>query len=164
MADHLISVVHFGDETASIAGDLGADLQTCGLSARVVPAQPSRADPSSFALLVLISLPLHGFLTALGESLGTSTGEALQNVLTKTFARLRRADQPALRDGTTNDRTSDAAGQELVILRDAVHGIDVELHGDLPPEAFGQLQTLKLSRSAVLRYDCDANTWTITER
>jgi hypothetical protein len=164
MADHLISVVHFGDGAASTAEDLGADLRACGLSARVVPAQQSRADPSSFALLVLIALPLHGFLTALGESLGTSTGEALRNVLTKTFARLRRADQPALPDGTTGDRTSGAAGQGLVILRDAVHGIDVELHRDLPPEAFGQLQTLKLSQSAVLRYDRDAGTWTITER
>lgn len=137
----IVSIVHFDEPEA--AEVLAAGLGGLDAPAPVVEAQRSRSA-ADLAVLVLVALPIHGFLSKLGESLGESTGAGLAKLVNAAFARLRGG-----------------AGRHIV-LRDSVHGMDVELAADLPPTAFEQLGTLKTAEAVRLRYDLRAGAWVAT--
>ncbi|MBB4762579.1 hypothetical protein ACFQFC_00115 [Amorphoplanes digitatis] len=139
MAD-TVSVVHFGEPEA--AEVLAAGLGGPGASAPVVEAQRTRAVAADLALLVLLALPVHGFLKKLGEMLGETTGAGIAKLFNAAFARVRGG----------------GAGRSIV-LRDGVHGMDVELTADLPPAAYEQLGALMAAEAVTLRYDPGAGAW-----
>ncbi|WP_143194317.1 hypothetical protein [Micromonospora sp. CB01531] len=149
MSEQSVSVVHFGGSDDGDTAEAVAEmLRAHRFTTRVVKAQESRSDAGSLALIVLVAIPLHGFLSALGESLGGATGAALQTLFGRVFARLH--------DGRTEQRS--------IIIRDAARGIDAEIRAGLPGEAFEQLRALVIGDSVKLRYDSVAGAWAVVDK
>jgi hypothetical protein len=139
ISDGAVSVVHFGDLV--VADAMVAALRESGIPARSVPGQASRGDGASLALVVLLAIPVHAFLSALGESFGKSSADGLKALLAKVTRRNGQQDH------------------EVIVIRDAVAGMDLELRADLPPEAFATLAELLDGGHRTLRYDADARRW-----
>ncbi|RKR92258.1 hypothetical protein BDK92_6696 [Micromonospora pisi] len=144
MSNQSVSVVHFGiGDDGEVAEEVAEALRSHGFSARALKAQANRGDAGSFALIVLLAVPVHGFLSALGESLGAATGEALHALFGRILTRL---------GGGRSERP-------VIVIRDATRGIDAEISAGLPPEAFEKLRELATEDPVKLRYDPVAGAW-----
>ncbi|MFI6763279.1 hypothetical protein ACIBF5_29515 [Micromonospora sp. NPDC050417] len=149
MSDQSVSVVHFGvGDDGEAAEAVAETLRSHGFTARALKAQANRGDASNLALIVLLAVPVHSFLSALGESLGSATGEAMHALFGRILTRLGsgRSERP------------------VVVIRDATRGIDAEISAGLPPEAFEKLSELATEDSVKLRYDPVAGAWVAVGR
>jgi hypothetical protein len=104
--------------------------------ARVVPARRGVGDLS---WLVLVSLPLQAFLTAVGSKLTEDAHHGLRDLVGRLISRKRPA----------------AGAQRPMVLRDAATGLQIVLEPDLPDDGYRQLVGLDLSqfRLGPVRYD-----------
>ena len=110
--------------------------------ARVVPA---RRGLGELSWLVLVSLPLQAFLTAVGSRLAEDAYHGLRDLVTRLISR----DRPA------------AGGQRPMVLRDTATGLQVVLEPDLPDDGYRQLLGLDLSqfRLGPVHYDRSLGRW-----
>ncbi|GAA2041532.1 hypothetical protein GCM10009839_50000 [Catenulispora yoronensis] len=111
--------------------------------------------------LVLLALPLHGFLSGLGEE----AAKGFYARLCRTFGRghgKHRSGTPVNASNASNaELEADDAPDKSLTLQDSVSGLRIELEFALPDEAFDQLAVLDLGiyGSARLRYDREAGLW-----
>jgi hypothetical protein len=97
--------------------------------AKVVPA---RRGFGELPWLVLISLPLHAFLTSVGSKLAEAAYQGLKHAVGRLLGR---------------DRVLPAAEQPRpLVLQDTASGLQVILEVDLPDAAYQQLVTLDLAK------------------
>lgn len=138
-------------------GRIGADeeklivaaLTACGVAARV-KVIPPRRDAQTLAWLVLISLPLQGFLSAVGEQAAAAAWDRFTLTIDRLLGRNRQSgDKPAAPD------------PPVLVLQDPATGLRIILETDLPPEAHKQLCALDLSRYRLgpLHYDRAMRRW-----
>jgi hypothetical protein len=97
-------------------------------------------------LIVLLAVPLHAFLTALGKTMGEAAGTTLSALAKSTFA-----------------KRSQKVRSQLVV-RDTARGIDIEITDSLPPEAYAMLSTLEIADYVTVTYDVDSGTWVAVDR
>jgi hypothetical protein len=136
-------------------GQIGADdehllltvLAACGVTARV-KVIPPRRDAQALTWLVLISLPLQGFLSMVGGKLAEDAYGRFTRAVGRLLDHHRRAE-----DAT--------ATQPVLVLDDPATGLRIILESDLPREAHEQLVALDLSgyRFGPLRYDRTLHRW-----
>lgn len=140
-------VLHDGQVGADDEHLLLAALAACGVTARV-KVIPPRRDTQTLTWLVLISLPLQGFLSMVGGKLA----EDAYDRFTRTVGRLLGHHRQA---GNT------AATSPVLVLQDPASGLRIILESDLPREAHEQLSTLDLSgyRFGPLHYDRTQHRW-----
>jgi hypothetical protein len=95
--------------------------------------------------VVLLALPLQGFLSELGAQIVKDVYAAVKSVLRRE-PRERTAAQPA---------------RELLVLHDSASGLRVVLEADLPPEAYQQLFELDMTAYHIgpLHYDLERGRW-----
>ena len=124
-----------------VAAEDEAALVSCLSDLGLAPSAPVRVQPPVRAEIlwqVLVTLPLTGFLTAIGTKLGTDTYQQLVAVVRRLFAH-----RPA-----------------PMVLRDVETGVEVVIERDLPDVAYLQLPTLDLSGCrGTVRYDRDRGRW-----
>jgi hypothetical protein len=110
--------------------------------ARVVP---TRRGVSELSWLVLVSLPLQAFLTAVGSRLAEDAYRGLRDLV----GRLLSRDRPTAR------------AQRPMVLRDAATGLQIILEPDLPDDGYRQLVGLDLSqfRLGPVHYDRSLGRW-----
>jgi hypothetical protein len=110
--------------------------------ARVVPARRGVGDLS---WLVLVSLPLQAFLTAVGSKLAEDAHHGLRDLVGRLISRNRPA----------------AGAQRPMVLRDAATGLQIVLEPDLPDDGYRQLVGLDLSqfRLGPVHYDRSLGRW-----
>jgi hypothetical protein len=111
--------------------------------ARVVPARRGVGDLS---WLVLVSLPLQAFLTAVGSQLAEDAHHGLRDLVGRLVP---SRDRPA------------AATPRPMVLRDAATGLQIVLEPDLPDDGYRQLVGLDLSRFRLgpVHYDRSLGRW-----
>ncbi|QTE02922.1 hypothetical protein [Streptomyces cyanogenus] len=115
---------------------------TClGLTPRVREL-PRRRSPDQLAWMVMVTVPLHGFLKALADKSATDAYERLQKAVRG--LRKRTEEQP-----------------RPLVLQDPESSLRIVLDPDLPPEAYRQLLSLDLTgyRLGPLRYDTTHSRW-----
>jgi hypothetical protein len=136
-------VLHDGRISADDEHLLLAALAACGVAARV-KVIPSRRDAQTLTWLVLISLPLQGFLSAVGGKLAEDA-----------YGRFTRA------VGRLLGHHRQAAPAPVLVLQDPNTGLRIALEPDLPREAHEQLCALDLSRYRFgpLHYDRTLHRW-----
>ncbi len=141
-------VLHDGRIGAEEEHLLLAALAACGVAARV-KVIPPRRDAQTLIWLVLISLPLQGFLSMVGGKLA----EDAYGQFTRAVGRLLGHHRQA----------ADAPGTEppVLVLQDPDSGLRIALEPDLPREAHEQLCALDLSgyRFGPLHYDRTSHRW-----
>jgi hypothetical protein len=138
-------VLHDGRIDADDEQLILAALTGCGLTAQVKTIPPRR-DVQALTWLVLISVPLQGFLSTVGEDAYSRFTRAVGRLL----GRYRHAADPP---GT--------AGPPVLVLQDPATGLRIALEPDLPREAHEQLCALDLSRYRFgpLHYDRTQRRW-----
>ncbi|MGA5508993.1 hypothetical protein [Streptomyces umbrinus] len=116
-------------------------------STRVLP--PRRVvEPLSW--LILVSLPLHAFLTTVGNKAAEAAYHRLQNAV-----RNLRTPSP------TTTATTPPEPSRPVVLQDPATGLRIVLDPDLPHGAYQQLLSLDLTRYRLgpLHYDHARSRW-----
>ena len=137
-------VLHDGRVGADEEELILAALAACGVTAQV-KIIPPRRDAQTLTWLMLISLPLQGFLSMAGEDAYHRFTHAVGRLL----GRHRR---PADASGT---------GDRPVLLQDPGTGLRIVLEPELPRGAYEQLCSLDLSayRFGPLHYDRALRRW-----
>jgi hypothetical protein len=125
----------------NVAAEDEAALVSCLSALGLAPSAPVRVQPpvrADVVWQVLVTLPVTGFLTAIGTKLGTDAYQQLVVAARRLFSR-----RP-----------------EPMVLRDLETGVAVVIERDLPDAAYLQLPTLDLSACrGTVRYDRDAGRW-----
>ncbi len=126
-----------------------AALTACGVAARV-KVIPPRRDMQTLTWLVLISMPLQGFLSAVGEKLAADA-----------YARFTRAVGRLLGHHRQSEDRPGTGAPPVLALQDPATGLRIILESDLPREAYEQLCALDLSgyRFGPLHYDRTLHQW-----
>lgn len=142
-------VLHDGRIGADDEQLIVAALTDCGVAAQV-KVIPARRDAQTLTWLVLISLPLQGFLSAVGEKFAADAYDRFTRAVGRLLGRRRPAE--------------DAAGTgppPVLVLQDPATGLRIVLESDLPREAHEQLCALDLSRYRFgpLHYDRALRCW-----
>jgi hypothetical protein len=124
-------------------------LTACGVNgrARIIP---TRRDPATLTWIVLIALPLQGFLS----TLGTKIAEDGHTWLSKLVNRLNERPHPPTAEAA-------ASTARLLVLQDEATGLQIVLEPDLPRDAYDQLLILDLSgiRLGPVHYDRTQRRW-----
>lgn len=116
-------------------------------SVRVLP--PRRVvEPLSW--LILVSLPLHAFLTTVGNKAAEAAYHRLQNAVRNLRA-----------SSTTATAAAPPEPSRPVVLQDPATGLRIVLDPDLPSGAYRQLLSLDLTRYRLgpLHYDQARSRW-----
>lgn len=102
--------------------------------------------------LLLVVLPLHSFLSGLG----TEVVKDFYSSLRKAVRRRGREDS-----ASGKDPVEEAESVKPIVLMDAASGMRVELHSDLPPEAFEALVAIDVQAYArqTVRFDRTTRRW-----
>jgi hypothetical protein len=139
-------------------GRVGADdeqhliaaLTACGVTSQV-KIIPPRRDTQALTWIVLIALPLQGFLSSLGQKAAGNAYAAFTNAVQRLLRRHGQRAGPA------------AAGDSprVLVLQDPETGLRVIFEPDLPDAAHDQLRALDLSRYRYgpLHYDRLLKRW-----
>jgi hypothetical protein len=124
-------------------------LSGCGVTARVRIVPPVR-ESGPLTWIVLIALPLQGFLSVMGTKIAEDSYARLRTAIQRLIGHPR---QPADQQGAGRPRP--------LVLQDGVTGLQIVIEPDLPGEAYGQLLGLDLSsfRLGPLHYDRAARRW-----
>ena len=141
-------VLHDGRVTEDDEELILAALTECGVAAQV-KIVPARRDAQTLSWLLLISLPLQGFLSSMSQKFAEDT----YRTFTRVVGRLLDRYQPPA--GTP------AGKPPVLILQDPATGLRIALEPDLPTEAHQQLCALDLSRYRLgpLHYDRAQHRW-----
>jgi hypothetical protein len=126
-----------------------AALTGCGVAAEV-KIIPARRDVQTLTWLLLISLPLQGFLSAVGKKIAEDGYDTFTRAARRILDRHRKLeDAPA------------AAIPPVLVLQDPATGLRIVFEPDLPGEAYDQLRALNLSgyRFGSLHYDRSLRCW-----
>ena len=124
-------------------------LTGCGVAAEV-KIIPARRDAQALTWLVLISLPLQGFMTAVGTKIAEDAYGKFIQAARRLFDRHRHpVDAPA------------AGVPPVLVLQDPATGLRIVFEPDLPGEAYEQLPGLDLSgyRYGPLHFDRSSRRW-----
>jgi hypothetical protein len=111
---------------------------------------PARRDVLTLTWLLLISLPLQGFLSAVGNKIAEDAYDKFTQAARRFLDRHRKLeDAPA------------AAIPPALVLQDPVTGLRIVFEPDLPNEAYDQRRALNLSgyRFGSLHYDRSLRCW-----
>lgn len=127
--------------------ELLTTLAGLGVHPGTVRAPVTHRGPAELGWLVLVSLPLHAFLSGLGQEAVRDAYQALRRLVTA-LARHRR-------------RVDDTPPPRPLVLHDTHSGVRVVLEPDLPPAAYTQLHTLDLTtfRHGPVHYDRARQRW-----
>ena len=114
-----------------------------GVQADARRSHPHR-DPGTLGWLILVALPLQGFLIGLGNSLAEDLHGGLRKLVDRALRRPRNGGSTA-----------------PLVLQDSESGLRIVLEAGLPEEAFRQLTDLDLGGFAKgsLRYDQALHQW-----
>ena len=125
---------------------LVAALRGCGVTAEA-KIIPPRRDAQTLTWMVLVSLPLQAFISAIGTAMAENAYSAFIRVAQRILSRHR---QPG------PDRPP-----SVLVLQDPATGLRIALEPDLPGDAHKQLLTLDLSRYRYgpLHYDRGLRRW-----
>ena len=126
-----------------------AALADCGVASEV-KIIPARRDAQALTWLVLISLPLQGFMTAVGTKIAEDAYGKFIQAARRLFDRHRHpVDAPA------------AGVPPVLVLQDPATGLRIVLEPDLPGDAYEQLPRLDLAgyRYGPLHYDRSLRRW-----
>jgi hypothetical protein len=142
-------VLHDGRIAADDEEVILAALTECGVAAelKIIPA---RRDAQALAWLVLISLPLQGFMTAVGTKIAEDAyGKFIQAARRLLDRRRHPADTP------------EAEVPPVLVLQDPATGLRIVFEPDLPGEAYEQLPGLDLAgyRYGPVHYDRSLRRW-----
>lgn len=139
-AEVLIAEPISADEAAEIAAAFGSIGLTADL--RVVSPRRSLAD---LAWLVLAAIPLQPFFSRLAEDLADDAHERLKTFVTRALRKPTAANQP----------------KPVLVLQDAISGVQVVLEPDLPADSYRQLLSFDLAtvRRGPLHYDVHRGRW-----
>ncbi len=120
-------------------------LASLGAAARI-RVLPVHRGASDLPWLILATLPLQAFLSAIGSKFADDAYKGFQNAV----RRLLRPEHPV----------KPSVSRPLV-LQDGVSGLRIVLDHDLPPEGYEQLLTLDLSRFRIgpVHYDRAGQRW-----
>jgi hypothetical protein len=125
---------------------LVAALRGCGIAAEA-KVIPPRRDPQTLTWIVLVSLPVQAFISAVGTTMAENAYAAFVRAAQRILGRHRQAgpDRPP----------------PVLVLQDPVTGLRIALEPDLPDDAHKQLLTLDLSRYQYgpLHYDRERRRW-----
>ena len=126
-----------------------AALTACGVAAQV-KIVPARRDAQSLSWLLLISLPLQGFLSTVSQKI---TEDAYRKFIGSVGRLLGHHQQPA--------DVPAARNPPVLVLQDPATGLRIVLEPELPAEAHEQLCALDLSRYRLgpLHYDRTLHRW-----
>ena len=142
-------VLHDGRVGADDEELILAALTACGVAAQV-KIIPARRDVQALTWLVLISLPLQGFMTAVGTKIAEDAYGKFIQAAGRLLDRHRKpADAPA------------TVVPPVLVLQDPATGLRIVFEPDLPDEAYKQLPALNLSgyRFGPLHYDRSLRRW-----
>jgi hypothetical protein len=126
-----------------------AALTECGVAAEV-KIIPARRDAQALTWLVLISLPLQGFMTAVATKIAEDAYGKFIRAARRLIDRYRPpVDAPA------------AEVPSVLVLQDPATGLRIVFEPDLPSEAYEQLPRLDLAdyRYGPLHYDRSLRRW-----
>ncbi len=142
-------VLHDGRVGADDEQLILAALTACGVAARA-KIIPPRRDAQTLAWLILVSLPLQGFLSMVGGKLAEDAYGRFTGAVRQILGHHR---QPANEPGTGDP--------PVLLLQDPGTGLRIVLEPDLPREAHEQLCALDLSRYRFgpLHYDRTLHRW-----
>lgn len=145
-------VLHDGRIGAEDEQLILATLTACGVAARV-KVIPARRDAQALTWLVLISLPLQGFLSAVGEKAAAAAYDRFIRTVERLLGRNRQSAPAGDKPGTPDP--------PVLVLQDPVTGLRIVLEADLPRESHEQLCALDLSRYRFgpLHYDRALHRW-----
>jgi len=119
--------------------------RSVGLSVSITFVPPRRGL-GDLQWLTLVALPLHAFLSGLGDEFASDASQRL-----RAFVRavLKRRQRPVTK------------ASDLLVLQDIASGIQVVLEADLPTEGYEQLLSLDFSRfeRGPLHYDRQLGGW-----
>ena len=106
---------------------------------------PTRRGVGELQWLVLATLPLHAFLTALGTTLAQDVSQGLKRLVSHGLGTRHEAASPP----------------PVLVLQDAATRLQVVLEADLPTGAYPALLSLDLStfQKGPLHYDRHAGRW-----
>ncbi|MFL6113623.1 MAG: hypothetical protein ACJ786_20010 [Catenulispora sp.] len=144
------------------AREVGADqvrrlvdlLAEFGVDTEVKPQREHRGT-AELGWLLLLALPLHGFLDELGKEVAKDFYSRVCRVVARVPG--KRGSEPEI-DAEIDEE--DGPGKSLT-LQDSASGLRIELDSALPAEAFHQLAALDLNALGAdrLRYDREAGLW-----
>jgi hypothetical protein len=139
-ADVLIAEPVSADQAAEIAAAFGSIGLTAAL--RVVSTKRSLAD---LAWLVLAAIPLQPFFNHLAEDLADDAHQRLSTFVSRVLRRPAAVNPP----------------KPVLVLQDAITGVQVVLEPDLPADSYRQLLSLDLARvrHGPLHYDLQRRRW-----
>jgi hypothetical protein len=138
-------------------------LSDCGADPRLF-VELRRGDTTTLTWIVLASLPLQAFLTALGSKAAEDSYAKLR-ALVRRLASTRRARGPASAAGQeaapSAGRETPAGSPAPLILMDSGTGLQIVLEADLPADAYRELVAMDLSRFRFgpLHYDGTRHRW-----
>ena len=141
-------VLHDGRVTGDDEELILAALTECGVAAQVKTI-PARRDAQTLSWLLLVSLPLQGFLSSMSQQVAEDAYRTFTRAVGRLLERHQRpADTPARQP-------------PVLILQDPATGLRIVLEPDLPAEAHTQLCALDLSRYRLgpLHYDRALHRW-----
>ena len=123
-----------------------AALSACRVTAQV-KIIPPRRDAQALSWIVLVSLPLQAFISAIGTTMANSAYAAFTKAVRRLLGRHHQPDR--------------AETPPVLVLQDPLSGLRIILEPDLPGDAYAQLLALELSRyrHGPLHYDRALRRW-----
>lgn len=142
-------VLHDGRVAADDEQLILTALTECGVTAQV-KVIPARRDAQTLTWLMLISLPLQGFISTMSQKIA----EDAYHRFVKAAGRLLERHRPPA-------DTPGGGNPPVLVLQDPDTGLRIVLEPDLPEEAHEQLCALDLSRYRFgpLHYDRALHRW-----
>jgi hypothetical protein len=142
-------LLHDGRVSVDDERHIVAALSACGVAAQA-KVIPPRRDAQTLTWLLLISVPLQGFLSAVGEKVAADAYSRFTHAVERLLGRHHRSgSEPA------------NTGPPVLVLQDPATGLRIILEAGLPPEAQEELCALDLSRYRFgpLHYDRAQRRW-----
>jgi hypothetical protein len=136
-------------------------LSDCGADACLETSEVRRGQTADLTWIVLASLPLQAFLSALGSKAAEDSYAKLRALVRRlaTGRRTHKAASPAGQETSTS--SPPASSPAPLILLDNNTGLQIVLEEDLPIDAYRALVALDLSKFSLgpLHYDQARHRW-----